>query len=196
MKLLFDYNLYLKQLDNIKKKVSSFLEKLSKAQNKLVWLMYSYEELVLNAALFGEDITETDFLCYDLYICFQLNGSYELPHRLKNPSMLQDVLKNVNVDCIVLALFIDIGTNDWSFKRAVDVFNAIDNSSPLAFIKLIKDRLDEVFAISRKLHTDMFLNWFKHRTEVKAKYSKSIADFYVDFCKKYDEFNRNTMFLH
>ena len=92
MKLLFDYNLYLKQLDNIKKKVSSFLEKLSKAQNKLVWLVYSYEELVLNAALFGEDITETDFLCYDLYICFQLNGSYQLPHRLKNPSMLQDVL--------------------------------------------------------------------------------------------------------
>ena len=42
----------------------------------------------------------------------------------------------------------------------------------------------------------MFLNWFKHRTEVKAKYSKPIADFYADFCKKYDEFNRNTMFLH
>ena len=125
-----------------------------------------------------------------------LNSSYELPCRLKNPAMLQDVLKNVKVDYIVLALFIDIGTNDWSFKRAVDVFNAIDNSSPLAFIKLIKDRLDEVFAISRKLHTDMFLNWFKHRTEVKAKYSKSIADFYTDFCKKYDDFNKNTMFLH
>ena len=33
-------------------------------------------------------------------------------------------------------------------------------------------------------------------TEVKARYSKSIADFYADFSKKYDDFNKDTMFLH
>ena len=195
-KLSFDVNLYWKQLDNIHKKVSSFLEKLSKAQNVFAWQNSSYEELALNAALFGEDISELDFVCYDMYTCFLLNSYSNIPDRLKYPDNLQNILKNVKVNYILLALFIDIGTNSWSFKNAIEVFNAIDNSQPVVFVKIIKDNIDAVFAISRKLQTDMFLNWFKHRTEIKAKYNKAIEDFYVDFCRKYDEFCKSTMFLH
>ena len=32
--------------------------------------------------------------------------------------------------------------------------------------------------------------------EIKAKYNKAIENFYADFCRKYDEFCKSTMFLH
>lgn len=82
----------------------------------------------MNAALFGEDISELDFVCYDMYTCFLLNSYSNIPDRLKYPDNLQNILKNVKVNYILLALFIDIGTNSWSFKNAIEVFNAIDNS--------------------------------------------------------------------
>ena len=135
-------------------------------------------------------------LSRDLYNCFVLCNYHVIPGRLSSSAALDGILKNINIDHIFLALIVDIGRDSYSFKRAAEVFNAIDNSHPIEFVKVIKDNLDAVFAISRKLKTDLFLNWFKRRTEIKAKYSKSIASFYDDLCKKCDDFNKSTMFLH
>lgn len=175
------------------KSISSKLKEFTQLANEDIDIDdMTYPQIMITAALSGIDIKSVDLLCFDLYT--YATSINDFPLRMTKLDDIVQMSLNDDIDFMFIVTLIDISRIPSQFKKMSKIVNTIDNANPVLVVKLLKDNIDKIVDLCIWSQGHLFLTWLESRTAIKAKYSKSIMQFYDVLRKKLSEC-RNTMAL-